>query len=161
MTDDDEDYEKMVADMSAAVQTHAGEAIYGAALIEGELERLLLACMPTISNNLARRLFEGFGPLNTFSAKIDVSRALGLINEDTHRDLNTILAIRNAYAHPKERLHFHNARIKDLAQGFKSWRPGCDTSELYDNIVVNMIAKIDMKRDWLVMNFEPPEIIEP
>jgi hypothetical protein len=127
-----EDEDPMTAAYAAFTdsQAHAGGAIFGAALVEAELERLLLAYMPTVSNNLARRIFEGFGPLNTFSAKIDISRALGLIDDDTHRELGAVQAIRNAYAHPKERLQFHSAKIEDLAKAFKSWRPDDNAREL-------------------------------
>jgi hypothetical protein len=152
MPEEPDNFLATISVIALQTQTHAGEAIYGAALVESELERMLLTYMPTVSNNLARRLFDGFGPLNTFSAKIDLSRALGLINADTYRDLCAVQAIRNAYAHPRERLHFQSAKIQELAKAFKEWRPNCDARELYDTVVVNLIAVLDMKTNSLIMS---------
>lgn len=55
--------------------------------------------MRALSNNMAERIFDGYGPLSTFSAKIDVAFALDLIDADVHRDLRTIKDIRNCFAH--------------------------------------------------------------
>jgi hypothetical protein len=63
-----------------------GHAILTAARLDNLLQQLLLIAIPPMSNSLARDLFDR-GPLGTFSAKIDVSRAMGLFNEATRRDL--------------------------------------------------------------------------
>jgi len=65
-----------------------------AALLEEEIQRLLPGYMPTISNMLASRLFDDYGPLNSFAAKIDVARALDLIDVETYTDLRAIQVIR-------------------------------------------------------------------
>jgi hypothetical protein len=44
-----------------------------------------------MSNGLAKQLFDN-GPLGTFSAKIDVARALALIDDATRSDLRFIKA---------------------------------------------------------------------
>ena len=59
-----------------------GHAILTAARLDNLLQLLLLAHMPRMSNTLANDLFNG-GPLGTFSAKIDLSRALDLIDSAT------------------------------------------------------------------------------
>jgi hypothetical protein len=62
--------------------------------------------MPKMSNGLAKQVFDN-GPLGTFSAKIDVARALALIDDATRSDLRFIKAPRNLFAHAERRGRFH------------------------------------------------------
>ena len=50
-------------------QANSRNAIFIAALLEDELQRLLLGSMPTISDILASRLFDDYGPLNKLRCK--------------------------------------------------------------------------------------------
>lgn len=46
-----------------------------------------------------KRVFEGDGPLSTFSAKISMGIVLGLVVGDMEHDLAILKAIRNKFAH--------------------------------------------------------------
>jgi len=52
-------------------------------------------------------------PLGTFSSRIKLAYCLGHISHGSFRDLETIRAIRNDFAHSREALNFHSPGIKD------------------------------------------------
>jgi DNA-binding MltR family transcriptional regulator len=81
---------------------HASTAILASAIIEDRLRKTILTKMQRISGNLEARLFDGYGPLGSFSAKIDFAYALDLLSERIFDDLKTIKDIRNEFAHPEE-----------------------------------------------------------
>jgi DNA-binding MltR family transcriptional regulator len=65
-----------------------------------------------VSNTLVASVFEGKGPLATFSAKVDVCIGLGTIPDYRH-DLKIINTVRNKFAHSATELHlkdFDNCR---------------------------------------------------
>jgi DNA-binding MltR family transcriptional regulator len=95
-------------------QTHPGAAMLLSARLEKTLEWIIQVNMPHLSNRMKPRLFEGYGPLGSFSAKIDIARAFGFIGGDDAQLLHAIRAIRNEFAHADEELHFHHATIKAL-----------------------------------------------
>src|SRR5881398_134541 len=80
-------------------QTHAGMALVAAAVLEDELLLALLTKMRPLNKALYDRLFEGYGPLRSFAAKIDLSYALKIVNRQQYDDLNTVRKIRNQFAH--------------------------------------------------------------
>src|SRR5690242_1015626 len=94
----------------------AGRAILTAARLDNLLQQLLLHAMPPMSNTLARDLFDNRGPLATFSAKIDVARAMGLIDAPTQRDLRAIKGLRNFFAHAERPIHFTSQPVIDKAK---------------------------------------------
>ena len=95
-------------------QTHAGTAIGLAAMLEQLVSVILVRNMPHLSNRLEPRLFEGYGPLGSFSAKIDVAFALGFITADESRTLHAIRKIRNTFAHSFDALiDFEHKDLED------------------------------------------------
>ncbi|QRM45353.1 hypothetical protein [Rhizobium sp. BG4] len=86
--------------------SHAAKVLMVATLLERVLEQILQAQMPNLSGKLKEKIFSGYGPFSTFSAKIDVSQALGLITAEEAKDLNDIRGVRNFFAHSDELLHF-------------------------------------------------------
>jgi hypothetical protein len=93
-------------------------AILASSFIEealGKNIRLKLVDAPEVS-----RLFEGYAPLATFAAKIDMSLALGLIPTHTHEDLRTIKRLRNIFAHKPDAVNFETSQIKDICERFHS-----------------------------------------
>ena len=73
---------------------HAAHALYVASNLERSLEELIALRMPNLSNTLNKQLFTGYGPLSSFSAKIDIAFALDLIPANLRRDLHAIRYIR-------------------------------------------------------------------
>jgi len=56
-------------------------------------------------------LFDGYGPLASFFAKIDIGFALGLYNAKTRFDLHVIRSIRNDFAHAVEDITFADNEV--------------------------------------------------
>lgn len=71
-------------------------AVLGAAVLDRIVGDLLRAAM---AEGTPKALFEGYGPLASFSARIDVCLGLGIISLDECRDLHLIRKIRNTFAH--------------------------------------------------------------
>ena len=130
-------------------ETDSRNAIFTATLLEDELQRLLPTFMPTISDMLASRIFDDYGPLNSFVAKIDMARALDLIDSGTYTDLRAIQVIRNAFAHPTERLTFKSPEIARRGISLSGWRSGCDLRELFEERAYNTMAAMGIKADAL------------
>lgn len=80
-------------------QSDRGLAIIGGSFVEYHLEQLLLARMRSLSKKRIEYLFEGFGPLAGFAAKIEIAFALNLIGEKARADFIAINWIRNKFAH--------------------------------------------------------------
>lgn len=79
-------------------QTDRGAAIVGAAWVEEAMSVAIESFLHS-DKKAWQRLFGGNGPLATLSAKIDLSRLLGLISETIRSDLHIIRDIRNEFAH--------------------------------------------------------------
>jgi len=126
-------------------QADSRNAIFIAALLEDGLQSLLLSSMPTISDILASRLFEEHGPLNGFAAKIDMARALELIDVETYTDLRAIQSIRNAFAGAAGRLNFKSPEIEGRGISFRRWRSGCDLRVLFEESASRAMAAMDTK----------------
>lgn len=73
-------------------------AIVGAAWVEEALSDALISFLHGHAKSY-KRLFEGNAPLASFSAKIDLSRLLGMVSDLIWSDLHHIRGIRNEFAH--------------------------------------------------------------
>jgi len=67
-----------------------------------------------INHKFVDSLFEGYAPLATLSAKIDIAFSIGLISEEIHSELHLLRRIRNISAHDDSKVDFSNIKIKDL-----------------------------------------------
>jgi hypothetical protein len=135
--------------VKAIVEGFSGDdrtiAIMAAALIDETLERALrfyltgCTIIETKSDGqvisrdhkVASALFGALGSLSTFSSKIDMSRALGIIGETAYSDLKIIKDIRNKFAHhwlmedAKGKLSgvsFKTRKIVGWCGSLKGWR---------------------------------------
>ena len=85
------------------------KAIVGAALLDHLLEQVLrhhMIAKPEES------LFGAYGPLSSFSAKIDIAKSLGILTAGEAADLHRVRKIRNAFAHSLEELSFRDQSIR-------------------------------------------------
>lgn len=71
------------------------------ARLDAALKIALLSKMRPLSKRAKENIFEGYGPLASFSAKRDMAYALSVFDEETYSDLKVIKKIRNVFAHPK------------------------------------------------------------
>jgi DNA-binding MltR family transcriptional regulator len=105
-------------------ETDRGYAILAGTLLDGLLEMLLRKRMlPSVPNEI----FSGYGPLSSFSAKIDLSFHLGFISKGEYAELHRIRRIRNEFAHSLNApLSFATSPICDhvaeLRLSASSWR---------------------------------------
>lgn len=99
-------------------QTDRGAAIVGVAWVE---EELLAAIQSFLQKDKKAwdRLFGRSGSLSTFSAKIDMARLLGIVDEEIASDLHRLRKIRNEFAHSvlgknSEAPTFNTIHIRDM-----------------------------------------------
>lgn len=83
-------------------ETDAGCALIAASHLSVVLRRLIETALVHASRTGNQRLFQADGPLGTFSARIRMAGAMGLLAEDELADLDQVRKIRNAFAHEIE-----------------------------------------------------------
>ena len=77
-------------------------------ILERLLSKRLVPCKRT------KALFSGYAPLATFSARIDIAFAVGIIPGHLARDLHIIRKLRNLCAHKADKLEFSSEEITQL-----------------------------------------------
>lgn len=95
-------------------ESDRGVTLIVSAFFDATLERLLRARFSSRTGKamgLVEPLFEGFGPLATFSAKIRFAYAIDLLQDWIASDLDLIRRIRNEFAHSFELAAFTNPTI--------------------------------------------------
>jgi DNA-binding MltR family transcriptional regulator len=128
-------------------QTEAGNALVIAGLVDDELQKLLLNAMRELSNNLAERLFDGYGPLKDFAAKIDIAFAFKLIDEKTHADLRVIKDVRNKFAHAIRFTFFSSPEIVKLCAKLSNYKKEGDCQIYFRTRAVECINLIKAATD--------------
>jgi len=75
-------------------------------------------------------LFDGFGPLSTFSGKISLSYAFSLIGYGAQHDLHLFRKIRNEFAHSIATKNFTDIKIEQMIASFYLSEKKADPSSL-------------------------------
>ncbi len=91
--------------------------------------------MRSISNTVHERIFSGYGPLSTFSAKIDIGYALNLYDEKILRDLRALKDIRNTFAHTTMPHFFKSPHVVSDFQKLTGWEKDIHPHQLFRNSV--------------------------
>jgi DNA-binding MltR family transcriptional regulator len=143
---DDALFELRVPDL---VKQDAGHAIIAHALVDQMLGTLILAYLPTkLSDSGAKKLLSRRGPFSSLLAKIAFASELGLIGDETRKDLEGINAVRNAFAHPKGFFRFASPEVVAV---FKEHWPETDDAEtLFDNRIERAAKAMKAKFDSLL-----------
>ena len=99
-------------------QRDRGAAIIAASVLE---DHLLAAIQSRLHRNdtIESKIFKGYGPLASFSAKIDLGFLLGLYSSTSHKQIHRIREIRNEFAHNLAPLSFNSQRIKAFCAHFR------------------------------------------
>jgi len=96
-------------------QTDRGAAIVAAAVLESLTELVILHRLIELSSDRKDALFDRpNAPLSSFSAKIEMAYALGIIHNDARLGLHLIREVRNKFAHRIEPLAFENPEVAKL-----------------------------------------------
>jgi hypothetical protein len=123
-------------DLSDVIQRLSQQADSSYAMMLGShledwLRGALLAHMQGISNTLKEDIFSGYGPLSSFSAKIDVAYALGIVPQSLHQDMKAIKGIRNKFAHARTALHFNSPELAPDMQRLTGWSRDAEPYKLF------------------------------
>jgi DNA-binding MltR family transcriptional regulator len=110
-------------------QTHTGMVIVASAKIENVLEKLLVVYMRSLTRKEHARLFSGYGPLSSFSAKTDVAHALNMIPESMFEALSILRRLRNEMAHSEEVVDLTHAKIKPIFDQLANLEPKISTAD--------------------------------
>lgn len=102
-----------------------------AAALEHVLRLRIRDLMMPLSKKLNERLFEGYGPLSSFSAKVDVAFALKVISEEAYRELTLVRKIRNELAHSFEDISFRHPDVIPLCKQLKFAKEGGSNEEIF------------------------------
>lgn len=100
-----------------------GIAIVGGSLVEARLEEKILSHLRNDGSkkdeDFLSSFLKGYGPLGSFSAKIDIGYLLRFYGHPIRKELDTIRHIRNEFAHVRYPISFDNQRIKDWCANLK------------------------------------------
>ena len=111
-----EDLEAFVSELKK--ETDRGLPLVGTVLIDEKLGEILKAFF--IDGKISTKLLqEPTSPLATFSAKIDICFALGLIDDFEFYEINILRRIRNEFAHKRHGISFETGKIKDLCSNLR------------------------------------------
>jgi DNA-binding MltR family transcriptional regulator len=124
--------------------SHTMVVVTAASVLENDLRECLKRLCRPMSNKIEKRLFEGYGPLGSFSAKIDLSFALSIIDQDTSTELHKIRALRNDFAHSKTRLTFEEEPILSQFMNLKrtTGGPGISHAEVFLTCVKSINGRL-------------------
>ena len=124
------DFAAIIQEMK--LQTDTATAVVLASRVEDWLgEALKTKMRDDLSAKLKERLFQGYGPLSTFSAKIDIAYAFSMVEPAIYNDLRAIKDIRNRFAHSKNVVHFQSAELVPYIQKLTGWKTDSDYTDLF------------------------------
>ena len=72
------------------------------------------------SKNDLEKVFEGYGPLASFSQRIAVCSASGIISGDTRHDLGHLKTVRNRFAHSVHAMNFDDAEVQKACMSLRA-----------------------------------------
>lgn len=91
-------------------ESDRASALMAAAFLDDQL-RMLLEANLVQDKKVLLRILDQRGPLATFSSRIDMAYAMGLIGKRTLLDLNLLRKIRNEFAHTAGTLSFDSPKV--------------------------------------------------
>jgi len=96
--------------------------LMAAAYLDEALKDMLASYMVN-DKRLIKDLFNGQGPLATFSSRINIAFALGKLSKEAKNDLHIIRKIRNEFAQVSDSIDFENETINigGIFCGFLKW----------------------------------------
>lgn len=127
-------------------ETDRGAVLVGAAFIDDRLERLLISHL--LDSTISKELVSGNNaPLGTFSSRIKMNYALGLITELEFKECEIIRRIRNEFAHSIHGMSFKNQKIHSMCLNLKANTPdgarfSNDARQLFINSVISVLMSL-------------------
>jgi DNA-binding MltR family transcriptional regulator len=116
----------------SAQRSETAHAVVAAARVENWLQAAILTRMRAgLSKTVRERLFKGYGPLSSFSGKIDIAYAFSMFGPQTYNDLRAIKDIRNTFAHSNKEIHFRSDIVMRNVQKLTGWTKEADPINLF------------------------------
>ena len=129
--------------------SQAAMAIFLSQFVENILADKLESKLAISSNNFKNRVFAGYGPLSTFTAKIDMARALEIVDEETYNTLRILKGIRNVVAHPDTEFlpNFDGPAIVEECRKLPGYVDDANCFRLFIDTTASIIVSIDDSED--------------
>jgi DNA-binding MltR family transcriptional regulator len=134
-------------------ESDRGIVLLSATLLEENLELMLRKHFAGKATTVINPLFEGFGPLATFSGKIKIAYAFGLLTDDEFHDLEIIREIQNHFAHRYEEADFDQEWVAQKVGQLR--HPAAATDTLRD-ICFRIAVRLEYDEDRQTEVFETP-----
>ena len=117
--------------------------LMAAAYLDEALKDMLASYMVN-DKRLIKDLFNGQGPLATFSSRINIAFALGKLSKEAKNDLHIIRKIRNEFAQVSDSIDFENETIKKRCKELKHQALFTKSSgrEMFTRAVLGVLAMI-------------------
>lgn len=136
-------------------ETDRGAAMVGAALLDQKLGETLRSFF--VAGKGATELLDGGSAvLGTFSARIKLAHALGLIDDFEQSECNLIRKIRNEFAHGIHGVGYADARITRMCEGLQSDLPGGrevfkgNHRAMFVNAVCLLVMRLTYRAEWVI-----------
>lgn len=137
-------FKKLGIDLEAVLRsTHASTCITAAALVDEQIAQALRLKMVNLNADLRKRLFKGYGPLSSFSARIDIAYALGMLSKDIAKEAHTIRGIRNKFAHATKRVNIDSPGIKEECEKLSTYTTGENLLRVYMEAILKISKHLD------------------
>jgi mannitol operon repressor len=102
-------------------ETDRGVALFSASILDDALQKIVLNFM--VDHKVSKKLFKYPDPISSFSARLNVSFALGLITETEYNECNLIRSIRNKFAHEAAySIDFNSKEIALLCERLRTYK---------------------------------------
>lgn len=117
-----DDYRRI--DMAADVvgtESHRGAIVFAGSLADESLASLVRSKFRTdewSAKNVVQPMFEGYGPLATFSSRINYAYAAGLICREAFDALHLLRKLRNDFAHEPRPINLDDQKVKNRFVAF-------------------------------------------
>ncbi|GAB3754715.1 hypothetical protein [Spirosoma pomorum] len=125
-------------------ETPRGKILLGCSYIDELLKKTIEAFL--IKSIETNELLNGFAaPIGTFSSRIKLSYALGLISEAEKKEILTLKAIRNLFAH-NFKVTFEDPKVKKLCNALTY------SAKSYDDVVVDAPGQSNTSAIAIMLN---------
>src|SRR5581483_1840820 len=138
-------------------ETDRGCALVCAQMLDDKLEEILrtLFSGSEFTAGIAKRLFSPYGPLSTFSARLDVCAALGVIDERQYKRIEDFRKLRNAMAHTRAHISFSDKQVAPIIASImkshreerRDWAQGLD-EDVFKQTPVDRRGWIIVAANW-------------
>jgi len=119
------------------------------AVLEDALEGALLSHMRPATAKMRSRLFNGYGPLSSLAARIDVAYAFNILTQAEYDALAILRSVRNKFAHGQKAMTFDDEEIATAMKKLKCSDPAAtDDYKRYFATLFGICSRLvdDMER---------------